>query len=627
MKISLFTPTGHPKQTEQVVTESTAQRILISCVPDPLTHPTFPQILAQLKHKHITLRSQLLNKNHRLETALQMGVDEIILPIEGLSKPLVGGWKNLLALITTANTLSLPINIEIPIKSEKQLQIRNASAFLNTVRCKVLLGPSQELTPKYLAYCSEYIAIFWKMGINATPIGFVDATLDIPTDCKPVLPISLPSVMKENNISLLFNQGFQLNIRAQLSNQTPQQIHQLSLLAAASGNPVITQPICAGGSSNPTENGANCCNSRVQCSGPTREYPTCTPPIHWQGCSDSTVLIYNDLADKLLVQRTLPALERKLISKDVTVNPIHVNDRNSIITTDLSAAAQIIAVEFTNLPPLLKNQSIRKDARIILCDFHLMLGLDRYTPLFTNTHVTPDQVIIHSCFPRFAHLYYNAGIPLKNIHWRPYPLAKKIEPFPKYVHKLKGSNFIQRMSPAPFILAGGGHIRDIETLEKSLQQLPKNFSIPFVIFGPIAPKLSHHVPVFYKDFLSIDEYLQSAQHSIFSVIPLKETPSKAAGISLMSASLINGRPVISTATSSALDHLQDGVDSILIQQESTKQLTQAINHLVNEKTFRSHLSSGAKQNAPQISVKSWASEIVIGCPSRRIKNRDTWKSW
>ena len=216
---------------------------------------------------------------------------------------------------------------------------------------------------------------------------------------------------------------------------------------------------------------------------------------------------------------------------------------------------------------------------------------------------------------------------MQNIHWRPYPLAKKGEPFPKLIHDLKGSNFIQKMSSTPFILAGGGHIRDIETLERALLQLPKEFKTPFVIFGPIAPSHSHHVPVFYKESLTLDEYLQTAQHCLFSVIPLRDTPSKAAGISLMSASIINGRPVIATATKSAMDHLEDGVDSIFVEEQSIEDLQQAILRLAFDKDLRQELSAGAQRNSKTVSVREWASEIVDGCPARRQKLKRRWKSW
>ncbi len=646
--VSLFDAEGEARPLAKISEEVGAGNIVMDGDPDPLSHPDFPKIIAVFREAYVSVRTRAVTQPRLVGQLANMGVNELKLPVSGLKSPVKGGWKNLSAVVAAAHQNGVGIRLEVPVRAEDRAILKKATQQIAAFGVQVTLVPQGELTTEYLTIFANYLDQLWGAGIRTQARGFHRATTRALTELKPLFPEGLAEISVRTPVSSLFSNGFRLSangMRSRALSGDPTVDRNLFLLAAGLGNPIQGQPVCAGGQ--PTSSLSQCpvCPEDAHCVGPTAEIPEVVAPKPWKGCKGKTALFHILVDDRLARLITIPALEREMVAAGAEVVAFETNKKNAehlLRTTDLSSFAQVLVMEFTYLAPLLENKTVPADCRVVVFDFHLMLGLDQLPPMFEHSHISMDQLVIHSCFPRYSHLYFHAGVPLDQIHWRPHPMTVAPQPmvyrFRDRLQSFQAKYFGTKdqwhrgllripKKDSTLILCGGGHIRDLQTLEEALQLLPRDFAGRFVIIGPNKPKMDHHVTVYYQFSLKLMDYVQAIGVSRFVVVPLRESPSKAAGISMMAVAMSKGTPCICSGTESAKDHLLNNGDSLLIEEQDPHALASAIVRLYTDEALKNSLEAGARHRGQDGSIRAWAHEILEGCPPRRNRDQGLWHSW
>lgn len=277
---------------------------------------------------------------------------------------------------------------------------------------------------------------------------------------------------------------------------------------------------------------------------------------------------------------------------------------------DLSAYDVVIAPGYLHGRRAVEHPTLRADARVVIADFHLLDGAQAWRADRTPAGATPEQattatwwpgdrVTVHSCFPRFEHLYRAAGVPLRQVHWRPYPILG--------THAAPG--------PAPAtcaaIFSGGRHARDFPTLHAAATSLagrvhPIRVHAEPGAVGPPRP------PLELLGMAELPQFVDTIRTSRFVVLPLVHDVDHAAGISVAALALAAGRPVVATATPAMVDHLRDDVDSLLVPVGDADALAHAILRLDTDAALLDRLAAGARASGLRLSVEAWATELLHG---------------
>lgn len=289
---------------------------------------------------------------------------------------------------------------------------------------------------------------------------------------------------------------------------------------------------------------------------------------------------------------------------------------------DLSGADLVVVPGFDNALRVLDNSSLPATARVVVPDYHLLTGLSAWHarwladgPSMAGGWWPDERILVHALYPRYVRSYWRAGVPLRQVHWRPYPVHDgHFPPGPPPEH-------------CTALFAGGTHQRDWSTLARAWSQLGGR-TRPLVLHTPdrVPPPLRS------AGEARLLHFYEAIANSRFVVLPLDPDPRKPAGISVISLALAAGRPVIASATLATIDHLRHGHDAILVPPGRPAALAQAIERLDQDDALLTRLAAGARASAATASVASWARDLLHGAPARTVWSTDDaprgpFRSW
>lgn len=275
----------------------------------------------------------------------------------------------------------------------------------------------------------------------------------------------------------------------------------------------------------------------------------------------------------------------------------------------LEAAELVVVNDYASALAVLDSGRLGPDARLVISDTHMLHGFDRWVERFgppeswakTMEQGWPDpRVYVHSHFPGYLHLYRNYGIRFAQLHFRPYCLAGR--------HFPVGSDPLA----CDVIHAGGNHLRDWSTLRAALERLSEGAIHPIEWFEAAerevkAPNLRR------LDRVLLPEFYAHLVQARFTVVPLLDDPTRAAGVTVMVMALMAGRPVIASDIPAARDHLRHGVDSLLVPPGDASALAEAILRLDTDRELLERLAAGARVARERLEVDAWAEEL-LGTP-------------
>ena len=95
------------------------------------------------------------------------------------------------------------------------------------------------------------------------------------------------------------------------------------------------------------------------------------------------------------------------------------------------------------------------------------------------------------------------------------------------------------------------------------------------------------------------------------VLPLSRDPTCAAGITVAAMALAAGRAVVASATPAMRDHLDDGVNALLVEPEDPHALAQAIERLERDHELRAKLEQGAREAARMSTAETFV-DVLLG---------------
>jgi hypothetical protein len=273
---------------------------------------------------------------------------------------------------------------------------------------------------------------------------------------------------------------------------------------------------------------------------------------------------------------------------------------------DLTGRELVVVGGFEDALRLLDNPTLPASARIVILDFHMLSGLgDWHQRWLTGGRAAssawwPDErIVVHALYPRYVRAYWRAGVPMRQILWRPYPLHAGHFP----------------LGPDPVgcrtVFSGGTHQRDFQTLASALRQL-----------GPQAPAVVVHTteavqpPLVNQGEVRLLHFYEAIANSRYVVLPLEPDNRRPAGISVISMALAAGRPVIASATQATVDHLRHGHNAILVPPGQPAALARAMQRLQEDDNLLARLAAGARRSAHEVRVSTLAERLLDGAPAQ-----------
>lgn len=274
---------------------------------------------------------------------------------------------------------------------------------------------------------------------------------------------------------------------------------------------------------------------------------------------------------------------------------------------DLSHADLVVVGGFENGFAVATNPTLPATARVVIADFHLMTGVSAWQERWMPAHGRPmeggwwpdERFQVHALFPRSVRVYWRSGVPLRQVAWRPYPLDLGQLP--------SGPSPVS----SPYLLAGGSHQRDWETLGKAWTALAGR-TRPLALYTKDAVP----APLQSGGEIRLLHFYEAIANARFVVLPLVADPRRPAGISVIAMALASGRPVIATATPATVDHLHHGVNAILVPPDQPVALARAIERLDQDDALLERLAEGARASAQHLSVATWAEHLLDGMPAQ-----------
>ncbi|MGC6491969.1 MAG: glycosyltransferase [Myxococcota bacterium] len=434
-----------------------------------------------------------------------------------------------------------------------------------------------------------------------------------------------------------------------------QDLADLGLQLAAYGCPARELPLTMGGRGEATPDSERGIPTQLVTPQTDVAQLVCVPPAWTHSEGDGRIdIVVPPLTDNILALTTLPALRDALSTAGETVgwhsiyeapfntqDPQHplpegpfgqlidgrlVMDERAVhgLTTtpariawtrkhqarwwdtlDFSTARMVVVPGFDAAHAVAQHPTLSSDARVVIADFHLMSGMSRWHETWLPTGQRsmdggwwPDErFVIHALYPRYIRAYWRAGVPARQILWRPYPLSARHFPPGPAVESCTG------------VFAGGTHRRDWTTLAAALQRL-----------GPAAPQVDVYsataapAPLHDRGEVRLAAFYEHLANSRYVILPMDGDHRRPAGISVISMALAAGRPVIATATPGTIDHLRHGVNAILVPPGRPGSLARAIQKLESDPELLRTLSEGARASFHEVSVARWADILLNGPP-------------
>lgn len=378
-----------------------------------------------------------------------------------------------------------------------------------------------------------------------------------------------------------------------------------------------------------------------------RAFPTADlrPLPAWTGLGrrDRIVVVVPPLTDSITALSTLPGLAAELVSLGATVTlhsvwsaPFNPYDPQAdaaaqarppsetvdpltatpariafaqkhgpdwLTRLDLRDADAVITAGFEAALALLP--ALPSHARLLLADFHLLTGIQGWHQRFGRREGQPwwpdERIEVTALYPRSVRAYARAGVPARQIRWRPYPIH--LPDFP--------------CEPvADHLFAGGAHQRDWTTLARSAPAFrrPLRLHTPDAVPPPLRSQGEIHVRAFHRALAS--------SHAV--VLPLRPDERRPAGISVISMALAAGRPVIASLTGSTVDHLRHDHNAILVPPSDPEALRDAVARL-DDPQEHARLAAGAVLSGHVLSTAAWATELLDGAtPSPTTSPYPPW---
>jgi hypothetical protein len=290
---------------------------------------------------------------------------------------------------------------------------------------------------------------------------------------------------------------------------------------------------------------------------------------------------------------------------------------------DFTEANLVIVPGFGGAAKVLAHPTFRPGTRILAVDFHMLDGVEALAEpgIAEGRRIaqggwwpTPD-LYVHSCFPRYASLYRARGVPLRQVHWRPYPVSSGHFTMGPPAHE------------ADHIFAGGRHFRDYGTLVTAAERL--ELPLPIEVHADPGQNLRAVGPLRLRGTTPLPDYFDAMRTSRFVVLPILHDATRAAGITAISLAFSAGRPVIATRTGATQDHLRHETDALLVPPHDPDALARAIRRLAHDDDLVKHLARGVQRARGQFHVSSWADEIVDGASTQTAVPHEggTWRTW
>lgn len=418
---------------------------------------------------------------------------------------------------------------------------------------------------------------------------------------------------------------------------------QLGLQLAAYGCPPLDMPPCMGGREldAPPTDGAACDDCPVvdRCAGVPEaldhvfDTKDVGPLPAWRGFgTEARIAVVAGFAtDNILTLSTLPGLAGELRSLGAKVqfhsvwdgpfNPYddtqtpftntparisHAKRQGTALLSglDLSGVDAVVTGGLDNALVLLENPTLSGDARIVIADFHMMSGIEGWhrkwlaagTRSIDGDWWPDERIVVHALYPRYVRAYWRAGVPMKQIHWTPYP-----------VH-LPDFGAGVPVTEATTLFAGGDHQRDWTTLARAVDLLGEGGCRPITLHTTADTAR----PLVNRGLARLNEFHAAIQRSRFVVLPLVPDLRRPAGMSVISLALAAGRPVVASATPGTIDHLRHGWNAILVPPGRPKALARAIKRLDEDDALLERLAAGARRSARGLSSTAWARALIEG---------------
>lgn len=345
--------------------------------------------------------------------------------------------------------------------------------------------------------------------------------------------------------------------------------------------------------------------------------PALARALHAHGADVRLHSVWGDAEDRAPVTSG-PGRRAQLASVEARwedlLRTVDLSDRDLVLVPGFDAAAEVYA-----LP------SLPTHARLVIADFHLLAHIDRWTSRYVAPGARsmdhgwwPDErVHVHSCFPSFSRLYRLAGVPQRQILWRPYPFD------------------LRRFSPGPppstgeAGFAGGNQQRAWASLAAASARLADAQLHPIDLYTRQAPPGELVGPLRYRGTVDLDVFHHRLAQARYCVVPVGWNPHGAAGLTVIAMALAAGRPVVSTLTGGTLDHLRHGEDALLVPPADPRALAAALHHLDHDPALLDALGQGAQRAAQALSVDRWAEELLRGGEPIRAHGNPggPWRSW
>lgn len=253
----------------------------------------------------------------------------------------------------------------------------------------------------------------------------------------------------------------------------------------------------------------------------------------------------------------------------------------------------VLAWGYAQAFEVLDAKALSPSARVIVGDFHMLEGRERLVS--RSRDGWPDERLeVVSAYPSFPHLYSRSGVPLDRLTFRPYPVGP-IAP--------------RETGPAGF--AGGNHARAWGVLEGAARRLGSACP-PIRVAHAREVEVARVGGLEPLGLVAFDDFMDELARARFVVLPIVWDRNVCAGGSVMALALAFGRPLIATRVPMVLDHLRDGVDSILVDPDDTEGMADAIRRMHEDDALRGRLAEGARRRAQTASAAAWADELVHG---------------
>lgn len=310
------------------------------------------------------------------------------------------------------------------------------------------------------------------------------------------------------------------------------------------------------------------------------------------------VVILGHPKDAVLSRSTLPLVAQAIEARGI----LHVAPRGPI---ELVPGDLVLCTGYPEATELFEREPRAVDFDVRILDFHMLADVGalraRWVPDAHQQASKPwwpsQRLAVISCFPGYAPLYAWYGVPPEALAVHPYV----VDPAEFGAHP---------EARDAYVFSGGNHLRDMETLAaaSALRRGPKPLPIHVYHGGPAG---SAAAGIVYRGSVELANFYRALSESRFVVLPVSRDPSCAAGITVAAMALAAGRAVVASATPAMRDHLDDGINALLVEPEDPHALAAAIERLERDHDLRATLEQGARA-AARMSTAETLVDALLG---------------